>query len=219
MNHRQPARSIQDPGPSPGNTITSWQQNQKSFLTCSCDVFGNLIDNIQCCTEVRWKISERNGIKHLTWTRGCVCRHKETFAHKQPFPLCRGVWRGAEKRLQPTAARWKTQGGVSSLENSSRARRLTLRSQMILSSDETGRLQKDAPPKAAAKQAAQAGVFWVTPEWLKAFIWNIITFALIHRGRGRSMLATCCSKPQLRTPPSSKRSTQRRTTHGFYVLL
>lgn len=46
----------------------------------------------------------------------------------------------------------KKQGGLSSLENSSRARRLTLRSQMILSSDET-----EAPEGRAAEGCGKTG--------------------------------------------------------------
>lgn len=137
ITNRQPARSAPDPGPLPGNIITSWQKNSE-VIHYQILKYVFQFDNIQRYTEVSWKESAQDDqIPHVnSWIR--FWAWGETFSHKQSFPLFCGVLRGV-KRAEPTARRWKTQGILPF--------RLALRNQTILSSDQTERHQRDTPPE------------------------------------------------------------------------
>lgn len=71
-------------------------------------MFCNWIGSIQSCAEASWKVSERDEVKYLTWTHGCVSGHEERpFLTNNRFHYFAESREEPGKRLEPTARRWK----------------------------------------------------------------------------------------------------------------
>lgn len=114
ITNRQPARSTPDPGPLPGNIITSWQKNSEVIHYQILKYVCNLIDNIQRCTKVSWKVSaQEEQIPHVK--SSIRSGHEE-----RPFLTIISIILWCLERSQEWAKslpqkRWKTQKILSLL--------------------------------------------------------------------------------------------------------